>query len=212
MSSRAQRRQYSKTARRQPRRVVPKAYLVGIIVTAVLLLVVVGATVALRSTVPLSAVESPAYANLPMGSSAPHFRVTTLDGTRIDSDEIASPLMLEVFATWCPHCQRETGIIEQVRKRIGGRVAIVAVTGSDVGSDHQSPESAEDVLAFARQFGVHYPVAFDGSLAVARQYLQGGFPTIVFINRAKRIVAIETGDVDLDRLTHDARLADVEPR
>lgn len=41
--------------------------------------------------------------------------------TRIES----SPLVLmEFYASWCPHCQRMKPIIESVKRKMDGRVAI----------------------------------------------------------------------------------------
>lgn len=34
-------------------------------------------------------------------------------------------LMVEFFATWCPHCQRMMPIVEQVRELIGDQAKIV---------------------------------------------------------------------------------------
>lgn len=201
------RRQASKASSRRDRHPSSTIRIATIVFTALLVAGVAVFAFVSRKNVPQSAAEAPAYAPLAKGAAAPRFQVTTLDGSRIDSASITTPIMLEVFATWCPHCQRETGVIEQFHQQQGDRIAIVAVSGSDVGSDHQSPETAADVAAFARYFGVNYPIAFDANLDVAKRYLQGGFPTIVFINRAKRITGIETGDVDLGHLTKDARLA-----
>jgi hypothetical protein len=47
------------------------------------------------------------------------------------------------------------------------RVDFVAVTGSPYAHDRTSPESMPDVLGFVQYFRVQYPVAFDGSLAIA---------------------------------------------
>jgi thiol-disulfide isomerase/thioredoxin len=147
------------------------------------------------------------YATLEIGQVAPSFAVTTIDGSRISSNDITGPLMLEVFATWCPHCQREAPIIEELQREIGDQLSIVAVSGSDVASDTTSPASLDDVREFAQRFKVNYPIAFDADLVVAQKYLQGGFPTIVFVNGDKRITAIEAGETSLQRLLEDARNA-----
>jgi thiol-disulfide isomerase/thioredoxin len=115
--------------------------------------------------------------------------------------------MPEIFATWCPRCQRETQSINGLQQQFGDPLSIVAVTGSDSASDGRSVESSDDVRSFARGFRVSYPIAYDPDQAVAKHYLQGGFPTIVFIDRAKRISSIMSGEIDLSRLSAAARLA-----
>jgi thiol-disulfide isomerase/thioredoxin len=151
---------------------------------------------------------TPAFANpspLSVGQRAAPFSVTTINGRSIDSTATSGPIMLEIFATWCPHCQRETAALESLHKRLANSLTMVGVTGSGLGADHNSPESVQDVRAFVRYFRVTYDVAFDPNLDVANHYFQGGFPTIIFINSQKRISAIEEGEVPLARLESDAR-------
>jgi protein-disulfide isomerase-like protein with CxxC motif len=76
----------------------------------------------------------------------------------------------------------------------------VAVTGTNVGMDHQSPESEQDTLNFVQQFHVQYPVAFDGSMNVANAYLQGGFPTLVVIDKNKTVSYLSSGETPFAEL------------
>ena len=207
MSTRAHRRQAARRASHGGANKSSKAGAAASFVTVALALGIAVIALVARRSVPPSATEAPIYASLTKGDVAPRFQVTTLTGAHVDSSQVAGPIMLEIFATWCPHCQRETQSIERLQERFGGRLSIVAVTGSDTASDHQSVETPDDVRAFAQRFDVSYPIAYDPDLTVAKQYLQGGFPTIVFVNRAKRVSSIETGEIDLKRLSADARLA-----
>lgn len=175
--------------------------------TLLLLAAVVAIAVFNRKQVPQSASEAPIYATLKVGDPAPPFAVTTIDGRPIDSNALRGPILLEVFATWCPHCQHETALLNALQRRFGKNLSIVAVSGSDTGADRSSPETLDDVRAFAQYFHVEYPVAYDGSLSVAKQYLQGGFPTIVFITSAKRIAGFGAGEVPFKKLVEGANKA-----
>ena len=206
MSTRAERRRAVRRASHESGK-SSQVRAIAAVVTVTLAIGIAAITFAARWSVPPSATEAPAFASLTKGSVAPRFSVTTLTGSHVDSSRIAEPIMLEIFATWCPHCQRETQTIERLRRTFGDHLSIVAVTGSDIASDHQSVETSDDVRAFARQFGVNYSIAYDPALAVAKQYMQGAFPTIVFVDRAKRISSVQTGEIDLKRLSADARLA-----
>jgi thioredoxin 1 len=35
------------------------------------------------------------------------------------------PVLVEIFATWCPHCQRMMPRIEELKKRMGKRLKVV---------------------------------------------------------------------------------------
>ena len=86
-------------------------------------------------------------------------------------------------------------MLNQLYEKYQKRVGFVAVTGSPYAHDRASPESLPDVLGFAQYFRVQYPVAFDGALAIAGKYLQGGYPTIAIIGSDKRIAYIGSGEI-----------------
>lgn len=154
---------------------------------------VVTIAIANRSIPPITE-TAPPYNQLSVGDSAPLFSAATTQGA-FSLDATHRPVFLEVFATWCPHCQRETVVLNQLYKKYQKRVDFVAVTGSPYAHDRASPESMPDVLGFVQYFRVQYPVAFDGSLAIASKYLQGGYPTIAIIGPDKRIAYIGSGEV-----------------
>ena len=183
--------------------------LVAIILTAVIIIGGVVAAIVNAKRVPESASNAPITASIAVGDTAPAVHVTTIDGTNFDSASIHGPMMLEVFATWCPHCQHEVKVIDSLHEQLGSKLAILAASGSPIGMDGSSPGSLSDVQNFASQLGVQYPIAYDQNLGVAKSYLQGGFPTIVFINGDKKIVAIETGEISLAKLKADAKKAGV---
>ncbi|HEY8314473.1 MAG TPA: TlpA family protein disulfide reductase [Candidatus Baltobacteraceae bacterium] len=153
------------------------------------------------STVSTVATQTPppVSAKIAVGKRAPEFQALTTHGF-FDLNKTTMPVFLEVFATWCPHCQRETTTINELYAAYKGKVAFVAVSGSDTGIDGQSPENANDVLTFVQRFHVKYPVAYDGTMTVANLYLQGGFPTIVIIDRSRKITYVNSGEVPTDVL------------
>jgi thiol-disulfide isomerase/thioredoxin len=158
------------------------------------------------NVVPKAASEAPMNSKLKPGDTAPSFAVQTNAGP-FDLAQTPTPVLLEVFATWCPHCQRETAVLNQLAAKYAGKLAIVAVSGSPYGIDGSSPESQTDVNRFGEQFQVRYPLAFDPELKVAQLYLQGGFPTLVMIDKNKKITAVKSGEVtpaDLDKLVSPA--------
>ena len=104
-------------------------------------------------------------------------------------------MFLEVFATWCPHCQHEVPVLDSLYHKYGNEMAFIAVSGAALGMDSETPENQADVLAFAQRFGVQYPIAFDGQLNVAKSYLKDGFPQLVMIDSAKKIHYISSGEV-----------------
>jgi thiol-disulfide isomerase/thioredoxin len=163
-------------------------------VIAVALVVTVAVLSRNPSVVPQSATESHAQSTIKVGDTAPEFAVATTAGS-FDLATAKTPVFLEVFATWCPHCQRETKVIDNLYRKYGKQISIVGVSGSNVGGDGNTPESQADVIAFTQKFGVTYPVAYDPDLKVANAYLQSGFPTIVMIKANKTISYVGDGEI-----------------
>jgi thiol-disulfide isomerase/thioredoxin len=163
-------------------------------VIAVALVVTVAVLSRNPSVVPQSATESHAQSTIKVGDTAPEFAVATTAGS-FDLATAKTPVFLEVFATWCPHCQRETKVIDNLYRKYGKQISIVGVSGSNVGGDGNTPASQADVIAFTQKFGVTYPVAYDPDLKVANAYLQSGFPTIVMIKANKTISYVGDGEI-----------------
>jgi cytochrome c biogenesis protein CcmG, thiol:disulfide interchange protein DsbE len=142
---------------------------------------------------------SPIVGKAQVGQPAPDFEVATTDGL-FELSKTDKPVFLEVFATWCPHCQHEAPVIDRVYQRYRGQVDFVGVSGSDTAMDGTSASSELDVLEWVKRFNVRYPVAYDPVLNVANLYLQGGFPTIAIIGRDKKVAYLNSGEISYDDL------------
>jgi thiol-disulfide isomerase/thioredoxin len=158
--------------------------------------IIIIVAVAMASRVPKTASTAPMDSTIKVGDAAPDFAVATTGGPFELKNSLANgkPVLLEVFATWCPHCQREVTTLNQLYAKYGDKVSVVAVSGSPYGIDSTTPETQMDVVGFQQQFGVKYPVAFDSQLDVAHKYLQGGFPTVVIIDKSGKVIYINSGE------------------
>jgi thiol-disulfide isomerase/thioredoxin len=170
----------------------------GIIsVVAIALLVVVGVIyVKLHPSAQLqNASVAPADGSIEIGSRAPQFTIPTTQGP-FDLNAETKPVFLEIFATWCPHCQRETVILNALYATYGTRVAFIAIPGSETGMDGTSAESPFDVLNFVMAFKVKYPIGeYDPNLTIAKLWLKGGYPTIAVIGENKIVSYINSGEI-----------------
>lgn len=168
----------------------------GIVSIVVIVVLAVGAVLWVRfnpSRQLQTASHAPVIGKAQIGQTAPEFQAATTTGL-FDLAKADKPVFLEVFATWCPHCQRETAVINQLYTAYHDKVDFVAVSGSDTGMDGTSPASQLDVLNFQQRFHVQYPLSYDPQMNVANLYLQGGFPTIVVIDKGKTVSFINSGE------------------
>jgi len=170
-------------------------------VTLAVVVVAIVVAVGWSSRVQKAATDVPiSESKLKAGDTAPAFAVATNAGN-FDLSQVSTPVLLEVFATWCPHCQHETTVLNDVASKYAGKVAMVAVSGSPYGVDGSSPETQNDVTGFSEHFAVRYPVAFDPDLKVAQLYLKGGFPTLVLIDKNKKITWVRSGEIPESDIT-----------
>ena len=135
-------------------------------------------------------------------AEAPPFSEPTARGT-FDSATSRKPYVLELFAVWCPHCQREVAVLNQLERTDGNRVDVIAVPASPFGFDKTSILQAADVQAFSQRFGAVYRIGFDGLYSIAYDYGLASFPTIFVVDANRRVSAVETGEVPFEKLHAD---------
>jgi len=154
-----------------------------------------------------SASQAPVVSSAQAGQTAPEFTAATTAGP-FDLAKADRPVFLEVFATWCPHCQRETAVIDKLYNNYRSRVDFIAIPGSDTAMDGTSPSSQLDVLTFQQKLHADYPIAaYDPTLSIANMYLMGGFPTIAVIGKDKKISYINSGEISYDELSRELQKA-----
>lgn len=173
---------------------------IGITVLVIVAGIFIGIHYANSGHVSKSASQAPALGTAKQGAKAPQFATATNQGY-FDLAAANKPVFVEIFATWCPHCQRETAVVDRLYAQYKNRVQFVAVPGSNTGMDGRTPSSQQDVGNFISAFNVQYPVAlYDPSLQTANEYLQGGFPTMAVIDRNKTIAYITSGETSYAEL------------
>jgi thiol-disulfide isomerase/thioredoxin len=191
--NRAERRQV--TPSRAEREAAAKRRQVAIYASLAVLAVVLIVTVAVMSRVPKTASDAPITAGISVGQTAPTFSVSTTAGPFDLANNGGKPTLLEVFATWCPHCQHEVPVMNRLYASYKGKVNVVGVEGSDRAMDNESNASQADMMTFVQKLGVTYPVAYDPDLTVAKAYLQSGYPTVVLIGANHKILSIGGGEL-----------------
>ncbi len=111
-----------------------------------LVAIVVLVAVAFASRAPQTASTAPTVAQISVGQTAPEFKVTTDLGAFDLATAGGRPTLLELFATWCPHCQNEVAVLNGLYDRFRGRVNFLGVSANGYGMDQRTPESQADVL------------------------------------------------------------------
>jgi cytochrome c biogenesis protein CcmG/thiol:disulfide interchange protein DsbE len=112
--------------------------------------------------------------------AAPNFRLRSFRGKVV---------VLNFWASWCPPCQDEAPLFNQIQDRYRRRG--VAVVGVD------SQDFANDARAFARRLHVNYTLVRDTSNDVTNRWgVTSGFPVTFVIDRSGAVQNMFPTQVD----------------
>ncbi len=134
-----------------------------------------------------AALFSLASVRVPAQAELPDLVLPTLSGAaRNLADFKGQPVVLNVWATWCPPCRREMSMLAEAEAANPGIAFVFVNTG----------ESAGQVQGFLDRQGLFFNHALldPGRLLVPRLNVIG-FPTTFFFNREGALVARKTGEL-----------------
>ena len=153
--------------------------------------------------IPFSGIHSsPAGAAAQAAALAPGVPAELPDFTLADLEGIprsikswpGKSMIVNFWATWCAPCRREIPLLNRIQQQhadSGFQVVGVAVDFRD------------DVLRYAQDIGIHYPVLIgeQEGLEAVSQFGQGGlgFPFTVFTDRQHRIVMFHLGELHAEQ-------------
>jgi len=142
-------------------------------------------------------------AALAIGRKAPDFTLKTMEGKRFSlSDELnRSPVVLAFFKVSCPTCQYAFPFFERLYKTYGDRgVSLVGVSQND----------AAETAAFAKDFGITFPMLLDetGTYPVSNAYGLTNVPTLFWIAQDSEIEVSSVGWVKADFEEVNRKLAE----
>jgi peroxiredoxin len=131
-----------------------------------------------------------APAPVDVGRPAPAYSTVSASG---DSVSLASlrgqAVLLNVWATWCHPCRDEIPELQRLYERYSGRgLEVVGVSVDAIGHE-------EAITAFARRYGMTYPIWRDPNESVSATFLVIGVPATFLIDRAGILRWKKTGPI-----------------
>ena len=126
---------------------------------------------------------------LPLGSKAPPFKLTNIDGRDVGIEDFDdAPALLVVFM--CNHCPFVIHVADHLASLTGEYmakgVAIVGINSNNVAT-HPS-DSPEKMVAEAESRGYGFPYLYDESQDVAKAYRAACTPDFFLFDKERRLV------------------------
>ena len=119
-----------------------------------------------------------AFGRLAVGDAAPEFSAATLNGDTVSLASLrGSPVMLNIWATWCLPCRDEMPGLEALHREYGDEGLRVVGVSIDAGA------AREGVEAFLDDFDVTFTILHDPSERVTRAFRSMGVPETYLIDR-----------------------------
>lgn len=161
---------------------------VGLVVTYLL----VTGVLAFNSQIPVPPSTAEVQPLLPVGTKAPDFNLPDLDGhiVRLKDFYNQKSVLIEVFATWCPHCQHSVPLLKKLQNAQPNTLQILAMNAGD---PLDKPSTGP---AFRQYFKVTYPILERPSMALMNLYHVSGFPTFYLIGKDGKIAWTHVGTLD----------------
>jgi peroxiredoxin len=133
----------------------------------------------------------PRTEQLAIGEVVPGFSAPGLDGSVVAwSGYAGAPAVLSVWAPWCPHCQVELPILDDVMREFPAVGFLTVVTAIE---DQPGPTPEE----YMRDNDLAFPVAVDDDAGtIARALGIQGFPTLYFVSSDGTVAQVASGEVE----------------
>lgn len=104
-------------------------------------------------------------------------------GPDVDLTALRGPMVINLWAQWCPPCREELPHYQRLHEEAGDQVAVLGVDYQDT-----RPDWALDLLA---QTGVTYPSVADPGGKLRVPFRVRGLPGIVFVDEDGEVRAVD---------------------
>ncbi|MEU4608677.1 TlpA disulfide reductase family protein [Kribbella sp. NPDC023972] len=136
----------------------------------------------------------------PVSNGLPDVSLPCLgNGPDIRLADLRGPLLVNVWAQWCPPCRAEAPYLAELQKKAGGKVQLLGI-------DYDDPR-AELAVKFAIEHELTYPHLVDADKVLHQPFKIGGPPVTAFVDLDGAVTYVHHGPFksqqQLDQLVQD---------
>lgn len=122
------------------------------------------------------------------GFLAPDFTLQDTQGKTVQLSALRGrPVLLNMWASWCPPCKAEMPVMQKIHEQYGAE----GFTLLAVNTTYQ--DNRQNAFEFASSLGLTFPVLFDLDGSVSQKYQVRSMPTSFFIDREGTIQRVVIG-------------------
>jgi len=118
---------------------------------------------------------------LKVGEKAPEFNIVTIDGRKLNLNELKGKyVLLDFWATWCAPCMAEIPFIKEMRQKYPeNKLAIIGIS-----QDRDSQKMVDAVKRLDMNW-LHY---YDVNYEFSKNYGVNNFPTLVLLDQQGTVI------------------------
>ena len=122
------------------------------------------------------------------GFLAPDFSLADPNGRIYRLSQLrGKPVIVNLWATWCPPCRAEMPELEAQYKQYSAQGLVV------LGVNATDQDAPLDIVPFVQEYGLTFPILLDETGAVGKAYELRSLPSTFFINRDGTIAEVVIG-------------------
>ena len=117
------------------------------------------------------------------------------------ADYVGKPIIVNFWTSWCPPCQREMPLFDEMIKKYGGDVTFLMINATD--GERETMDKAEEYL---KKHDFQFDILFDNESMAVNTYGVFYLPRTLFIDKEGYIVDEQSGELSEEILEKQINL------
>lgn len=130
-----------------------------------------------------------------VGQQLPEFKMTDQKDQELkSSDQYEKPMLVVEWASWCPHCQKQLPIVQQMYEKYGKKINFVMLNMMEKGKE--TKESADQYI---KEKGFTFPYYYDHDQSAADALQVQTIPSIYFVDKDQKVTRVAVDYLDQEK-------------